>query len=113
MFFTDKQEVVKMRNVHNTVWDVLTELELAHILQSRVDYTPPSRYLITIRHPDRDALIEIEMLFEEDGGMITSLLQRRGFSRRITESILDALVENMETDDEGYNSSISSQSLEQ
>jgi hypothetical protein len=45
--------------------------------------------------------------------MITSLLQRRGFSRRITESILDALVENMETDDEGYNSSISSQSLEQ
>jgi hypothetical protein len=102
-----------MRNIHNTLWDVLSELELAHILHSRVDYTPPSRYLISIRHPDRESLIEIEMLFEQDGGMITSLLQRRGFSRRITEAILDALVENMDTDSDTETETISSQSLEQ
>lgn len=103
-----------MRNIQNTLWDTLEELELAHILQTRVDCNEPNRWIIHILHPDRPAaLIRIELMIMRDGGIATSLMERRGFSRRITEYILDALVENMDTDSEDEDESISSQSLEQ
>jgi hypothetical protein len=102
---------LKMRSLQNTLWDTLEELELAHILQTRVDCSEPNQWTIQILHPDRpNAVIRLEVMVMDDGGIATSLLERRGFSRRITEYILDALVENMDTEDDG---SISSQSLEQ
>lgn len=101
-----------MRNLNNTLWDALDELELAHILQTRVECNEPNKWIVHILHPDREtAVIRIEILVRNDGDVAISLLQRRGFSRRITESILDALIEHMDTDDE--ESVISSQSLEQ
>lgn len=100
-----------MMDLHNLLWDVLSDLELAEMLTTRVDLVEPNRWMIYIRHPDRDnSLLQVEIITEQDGGIITSLLTRRGFSRRLTETILDALVENMETEDE---QSISSQSSEQ
>jgi len=102
-----------MRSIQNTLWDTLEELELAHILQTRVDCNEPNRWIINIFHPDREnARIVVEVFVLRDGDIVTSLMERRGFSRRITEYILDAFVENMETDEEDDNESISSQSLE-
>lgn len=96
------------------MWDTLEELDLAHTLQTRIVCNEPNKWLIHILHPDREhALILIEVLVLDDGGVVTSLMDRRGFSRRIAESILDGLLENMETDDEDDSSTISSQSLEQ
>jgi len=109
-----------MRSLDNTLWDVLVELELSDILRSRVDCVEPGKkWLIHILHPDRPlALILVEVFVLSDNSIVTSLLDRRGFSRRIAESILDGLVQNMDTDyeedsDDDDNSTISSQSLEQ
>jgi hypothetical protein len=106
-----------MRSLENTLWDTLEELDLAHTLQTRVDCNEPNKWMIHIFHPDREhSLILIEVLVLSDSSVVTSLMERRGFSRRITESILDGLLENMESDDDESdddNSTISSQSLEQ
>jgi hypothetical protein len=105
-----------MRSLDNTLWDVLVELELADILQTRVDCVEPNKkWMVRIRHPDREnSLILVEVFVLSDNSIVTSLMDRRGFSRRVTEAILDGLVQNMDTDyEEDDDQSISSQSLEQ